>query len=301
MHIAVIMYNMIDHERSDSGSLDNPWLKEGLFDDLEQSSEKDLPELPTDSHDFVCRFYLREIKRSGRLPDLRKYLSEALADQPKTYSSVEDYMVDNPNYDQEVDTSLSQREKDSILQYSGYRYAWINSVERGFWDYEKLGRKTPEAEKEIRSTANAIDMAIMKSPAPKQSFTTFRGTNLDGFRDYGIESLSDLVKMKGQFMLERGFASTSMLSERSFVGNEYSDNPLRSKTDIEIRYLIPSQSHDTVALTDASLSYSPEQAEVLLNRNSLSYVSDVNQDKDGHYVVDAILVPRSVYDPNHME
>ena len=297
-----IIIIMINAEKPNlSSPNDNPWLKESLFDDVERTLKTNLPELPTDSPDSTCKFYLRQIKRSNRLPDLQEYLGEALANQPKTYSSVEEYLVDNPNYNQEINARLSQEEKDSILQYSGYKYAWINSVERGFWDYEKLGRKTFEAEAEIKNTADAIDAAIIKSPTPNQSFITFRGTNLDGFRNYGINNLSDLAKMKGQFMLERGFTSTSMLSEQSFVGNDYNDNPLRDKTNIEIRYQIPPQSRDTIALTDQSLSYSPKQAEVLINRNSLSYISNVSQGEDGHYILNAILVPHAVYEPELFE
>lgn len=112
----------------------------------------------------------------------------------------------NPNYEKDVDQALGNKEKSAVKSYSGYRFAWINSVARGFWDYEKMGRKTPELEEEIKSTTREI------------------------------------------------------------------------------------------ALAPEDLSYSPEQTEVLIDHDSLSYISDVNFDREGHAIVDAILIPRSIYE-----
>ena len=254
-------------------------------------------ELPTTSPDFVCRFYLREIARLGKTEDVLNSINQSLESTPALYGSTEEFLAANPDYDEKIDTNLSPDEKKAVKEYSGYSFAWINSVARGFWDYDKMGRKTPEMEEEIKETTRGIVSAIKKAPAPTQDFMTFRGTNLDGFRAYGINSLEDLTRMKGQFTLEQGFTSTALARERSFV--EHKENGFWvGSSNIEIHYHIPAGADEVLALTSEDLSYSPGQTEVLIDHSTLNYISDVVFDRDGHAVVDMILVPRSVYDKN---
>lgn len=253
-------------------------------------------ELPTTSRDWVCQLYLREIERSGKMEKVRDYLAaRAMASRPDVYSSAGDFLEANPGYEQKISTSLNHAEKSAIKQYSGYRFAWINSVARGFWDYEKMGRKTPELEAEIKETTREIIGAFPKAPVPEKDFLTFRGTNLDEFRNYGVDSIANLAKMKGQFMLSQGFTSTAIAREKSFAERDVSDLWI-GKSNVEIRFRIPAGSHETIALLSDELSYSPQQTEVLIDHNALSYISDVTFDKENHAVVDAILIPRDLYD-----
>lgn len=263
------------------------------YEGLKNKNEK--LELPTTSDDTVCRFYLRDILRRGRMEDVKNCLDEALKTKPEVYDSTEGFLTANPDYEEKIDSALTYKEKLGVRSYSGYRFAWINSVARGFWDYEKMGRKTPELEEEIKDTTHDIISAISKAPVPEKDFMTFRGTNLDGFQTYGIKSIEDLAKMKGQFMLEQGFTSTAIAREKSFVNRDAQDLWI-GKSNIEMRYHIPAGADNIIALTSSDLSYSPEQTEVLIDHDSLSYVSDVNFDREGHAVVDAILIPRSVYE-----
>lgn len=251
-------------------------------------------ELPETSPDSVCRLYLREIARMGKMGDVQKCINDSLNNEPDIYSSTEEFLAANPNYGEKIDATLSSSEKDAVRSYSGYRFAWINSIARGFWDYEKMGAKTPEVEAEIKETTREIISAIKKAPAPEKDFMTFRGTNLDGFRSYGTNTINDLAKMKGQFMLEQGFTSTAIKREKSFAEREVSDLWI-GESNIEMRYHIPAGADEVLALTSDDLSYSPEQTEVLIDHNTLSYVSDVDIDRNGHAVVDTILIPRSIY------
>ena len=251
-------------------------------------------ELPETSPDLTCRLYLREISRLGKMEDVQKCINDCLNNEPAIYSSTEEFLTANPNYEKEVNLALSNKEKAAVRSYSGYKFAWINSIARGFWDYEKMGAKTPEVEAEIKETTREIISAIKKAPAPEKDFMTFRGTNLDGFRSYGVNTINDLAKMKGQFMLEQGFTSTAIKREKSFAEREVSDLWI-GESNIEMRYHIPAGAEEILALTSDDLSYSPEQTEVLIDHDALSYVSDVNIDGNGHAVVDTILVPRSTY------
>ena len=166
---------------------------------------------------------------------------------------------------------------------------------RGIWNYDKLGRKTPELEEEIRDSTRKIISGIEKAPPAQKDFVTFRGTSLSGFRSYGVNNLADLQKMQGQFMLEQGFTSTAIAHERNFAERGVQSLWI-SNSNVEMRFHIPAGAKDFLALTSGDLSYSPEQTEVLINRNALSYISNVTFDKENHAVVDAILIPRSIYE-----
>ena len=271
----------MNHETLSNEKAENPW------------TNFTTRELPTTSANQTCRFYLREFERTGKLNKIAHFIDEKLNTEPKTYTSVDTFCADNPNYVEEIE-NFSQAEKSAIREYSGFRFAWINSVSRGFWDYEKMGQKTPELENEIKNTATEIESTISHAPTPETDFLTFRGTNLDSFRGYNIQNLEDLQNLEGQFYLEDGFTSTAMARDKSFAEREVSDLWIK-KSDVEIRYHIPAGSHDSLALLTDELSYSPEQTEVLLNRHSLSYISNVSLN-DGHATIDALLIPREIYE-----
>ncbi len=251
-------------------------------------------ELPKTSPDRECNFFIREIERSKKTERVAHYIDEKLATEAKKYDSTEEFYEQNPGYDNELAQTLTPPQKEAFKRYSGYNFALINSVARGFWDYEKMGKETPEKRKDIEDTIQIISEAIPQAPAPNEDFLTFRGTNLDAFRSYGVEKISDLEKLKDQFYLDRSFASTALLRGRSFVEKDEPTFWIGS-SNIEVRYHIPADSHDSVALFTDELSYSPEQTEVLLNRWSLNYVSDVKVDSD-HATIDMLLIPKEVYD-----
>ena len=272
----------MNHENLQNESYENPW------------ADFSIRELPKTSTNKECAFFLREIERSGKTEKVAHFIDEKLATEAKQYDSVESFYESNPGYEDELDQTLSLFQKETFKNYSGYNFAWINSVARGFWDYEKMGEETPEKRAEVEKTIRDISEAIPYAPSPKEDFMTFRGTNLDAFRSYGVEKLSDLEKLKEQFYLDRGFASSALVRENSFVDKDEKSFWIDS-SNVEIRYHIPSGSNDCIALFDDSLSYSPGQTEVLMNRWALNYVSDVKINDD-RAVVDMLLIPHDLYD-----
>ncbi|MBR6505444.1 hypothetical protein IKT18_01200 [Candidatus Saccharibacteria bacterium] len=295
---------MANNETIQSQDGSSPWLKEGLFNGVQFASDKSKTEstaedaigdLPTTSVDPTCQSYLQIINRRGKMESVKDYLSKMLTSQPKTYASADDFEKDNPDYFEIIDKTLPYSEQKALQEYSGTRFAWINSVARGIWDYDKLGRKTPELESHIKSTIQEISSAIEKAPAPKEDFVTFRGTNLDGFRNYGVRSISDLSKLQGQFMLEKGFTSTAIERDKSFADRDVSTLWIGT-SNIRVNYHIPSGSRTGVALLSDDLSYSAGQTEYLINRNSLVYVSNIMFDKENHATIDAVVIPQDVYE-----
>ena len=78
------------------------------------------------------------------MQDVKHCMEEALNTRPDVYESTEEFLKMNPDYEEQIDAKLNYDEESAIKSYSGYRFAWINSVARGIWDYEKLGQKTPD-------------------------------------------------------------------------------------------------------------------------------------------------------------
>lgn len=277
---------MSGEQIQDKNIEDNPWV------------DFSMRELPTTSVNGDCEFYLKEIERCGRMEKVAHFIDEKLAVQPKLYHSTEGFYADNPDYIDDLMANLDANEVNSLKKYTGTGvtgFVGINTVARGFWDYEKMGRSDAETKAEINDTITFIDEAISKSPSPSEDFLTFRGTNLDAFRKYNINNIADLQSLKGEFYLERGFVSTALNRENSFADRE--DTGLWfGGSNIEVRYHIPAGSHDFVALFTDELSYSPQQTEVLINRWSLFYVSDVRVDENKHAIVDMLLLPKDLYD-----
>jgi hypothetical protein len=257
-------------------------------------------ELPKTSPDRMTGFYLREIQRAGKGAEVENYLNQQLNNETGGYDTAEDFLAANPNYFSQIDDAVTNEQKDALRNYSSWNFAWINSVERNQWDYEKLGRQTPEKLAAIRETADKIDQAIISAPVPKESFTTVRGTDLSAFQKFNIHSLNELEQMQGQMMVESGFVSTALNRELSFV--DRGNTLWIGEGNIEMHYRIPAGYKTSIAMLREDLSLSPEQTEVLINRGMLSYVSKVELDETGtHAKMDVVIVPSELYDPLRVE
>lgn len=272
--------------------------------DPNQSSESDQTpkiQLPASSPNRTCNFYLREIKNSGRAPAVEAFLTSALSTEYEEFSPNASYAEFAEAYSASVEEVLDPSDQAALKSYSGLGYKAINQVARGFWDYDILGRQTPEKLEEAHAAIARISHAISSAPSPDINFTTFRGTNLDSFRDYGINSLSDLTNLENQLFLETGFSSTSFISDHSFANRTF-DDPLRKSCDITIKYHVPADSHEGVGLLSDHLSYSPQQNEFLINRDSLSYISKVEVAPDQSSAkLEMTLIPRHIYDPAYSQ
>lgn len=253
--------------------------------------------LPTSSPNRTCNFYLREIARTGRTPAVEAFIDSALQTEYAEFSPNDDYAEFASAYSAAIEDILDPSDQAALKSYSGLGYKAINQVARGFWDYDILGRQTPEKLEATRTSITKISHAISSAPSPDINFTTFRGTNLDSFRDYGVNSISDLANLENQLFLETGFCSTSFIADHSFANRSF-DDPLRKSCNITIKYLVPANSHEGVGLLTDQLSYSPNQNEYLINRDSLSYISQVKIAEDQSSAeLEMALIPREIYDP----
>jgi hypothetical protein len=257
-------------------------------------------ELSMKSKDRACNFFLEYIEGTGKTEKIAHFIDEKLAITPKQYTSADEFLEDNPGYVQDIWRHLTQPQRDAIKQYTGVDpnsgFSAVNCVARGFWDFEKLG---PQGNREsrIKKRIDLIAEAIpLVSPA-KQDYIVFRGDNLDGFKSFGVFNLQDLQKMKGQFYLDEGFHSTALLQEKSFATDKTSTLWI-GKSNIEIEIQIPKDSRDSIALLTEDLSYSPELTEVLLNRRTLCYISEVEVSGQ-EAKMKMLVIPRDLYDsPN---
>lgn len=274
-----------------------PWdeLKDVAFAGEDEVAEEQL-KFVTESSSDTCGFYLREINRMGRMDDVRSFVGEAVAREYMELSSAE--MEETlHDYADALSEALSEEQKKALKVYSGYDFKLINQVSRGYWNYDELGAKTEEKVEFAERNIKQIESAMQEALALNANFVTYRGVGIGTFREYGIQSLEELKDLEGGFFVEEGFCSTSLNPEKNFANADL-DDTYREKCNIEIKYYIPKESHDYIGLLTNETSYSPDQEEILINRDSLSYVSSVKMDEKAQSVqMEMVLVPLQVYDP----
>lgn len=258
-----------------------------------------LPDLPTKSPDRTCNFYLRLIESQGDMDKVKAFLESALSREYHDFTSDSTAELDDfcDTYSAELSAALTPEDQAALKRYSGFDYKVINQVARGQWNYDLLGAKTPEKAASAEAAISQIDHAISIAPAIDADLITHRGTNLDGFQRYGVHSLAELANLENQFFLETSFTSTSLTSDKSFADREF-DDPLRRTCDIAVEYLLPAENRETIGLLSHETSYNPEQNEIVIDKGSLSYISNVEINPDQSSAkLQMVLIPRQVYDP----
>lgn len=265
---------------------------------LESKKPNDsLPDLPTSSPNSTCDFYLREIERLGRLPDVKDFLMDTANRDFHQFDNPIDLDAFSEAYSEFIDRFLTDADKSALKNYSGFGYKVINQVARGHWDYDILGRQTPEALHQAQESIADLSQAIARIPSPGVDLVAHRGTNLDSFRSYGINSLSELKDLEGRFFLKEGFTSTSLSPSKSFAGQDF-DDPLRRACDISVIYRIPKEAKETIGLLSSETAYNPEQSELLIDKGSLFYISSAELSPDRSSAqLEMTLIPRDLYDP----
>lgn len=174
--------------------------------------------------------------------------------------------------------------------YSGYNFRNINSVLRGTWNYEENGHESRK--KEYEQLAYELKAFIDNNQNSMGSIKAYRGVELSYFKSYGINTLEDLVALNGNFLLDKGFVSTSLIEEKCFFRK---DNDLGLNYNVKIEYLIPEEFEDGIYIGEEYLSYSPEQYEYIINSWNMAKVCSVNVEEDSA-VIKAMLIPKKVYD-----
>ena len=195
--------------------------------------------------------------------------------------------------------NISNQEIDSIRYYTGISYREINAVLRDNWTYETNGLLTEEKKHEYLELANEIGNSIEKVAPLPGNIATYRGVDLSSFKRYGVNTLEDLLNLKGEYFYEQAFTSTSLIRSASFFDR---DLEWHSRCNIEIKYIIPAYSTEGVPLLDTNTSYSSNQSEYLINKSSLSKIVDVqlSEDRTKAYVTMA-LIPQKVWDKQKQE
>lgn len=186
---------------------------------------------------------------------------------------------------------LSQEESDALLNYSGFNYKHINALLRGTWNYEENGDISKAESHQISATY--LKELISKRPTIlNDNIIVYRGVDISYFKEYGIESIQDLKSLENNYMLDRGFVSTSIQEDTCFYKK---DNCLGLNYNIKIEYMVPQEFKDGILL-GKSTSYSPNQQEFLINSANLAKVSNVTVNDDNTAVVRTMLIPKELYD-----
>ena len=186
---------------------------------------------------------------------------------------------------------LTEDELITLRSYTGYNYKKINAILRNNWNYEEHGRRTDEEVSKLKKDITVIDNIMDKFPTNNNAFIIYRGTTISEFKKYGITSLDELTYLIGSFIYEEGYTSTSLNKEESYFNKE-----INGKVhNIETKYIIPPNSNAGMPLTTYDFSYSSNQEEYLLKRNTLSKVINVVV-KDNTATITAIVIPKQLWD-----
>jgi len=94
--------------------------------------------------------------------------------------------------------------------------------------------------------------------------------------------------------LDAGLVSTTLLPEESFFGKEIEKG---KKYDVMIEYMVPQEFTDGIYIGDnPNFSYHPHEQEYLINAGNMSRVTGVRIGEDGTARIQAMMIPKSLYD-----
>ena len=190
--------------------------------------------------------------------------------------------------------NLSDEELITLRSYTGYNFKNINAILRGNWTYEENGKLTEEIQNKFLDISKKISTIIQKFPNIPFNFTTFRGTEISSFHEYGIYSIKELMALKNNYMYESGFTSTSIIEASCYFKKNLETE---KNYNVKIKYLITPEYNEGALLTSYYTSYSPTQNEYILSSGCLSKIIDVkiNEELD-EAVLTAIVIPKKIYD-----
>lgn len=240
--------------------------------------------------DYTTRFAIDYI--GSNLDNIDTYLALTAAESTTVFKNNEQIN----EYFRSYSPDITYGEAETIMSYTNRFYGRINSLKRGFWDYEALGRLTPEDKAYYLKYADDMEKIINKVTPLQTNISTYRGTDLKNFRRFGISSLDDLASLLNQYIYDDSFVSTSLLANQSFFKE---NKEAYNGNNIQIEYLIPKDSQDGLFVP---LSFYDVESEYLINCGNLAKVIDVKIDheKEEAYIK-MILVPKKVWDKNYYQ
>ncbi len=223
---------------------------------------------------------------------IKSFDEETKLEIKKMQEEIKNYSLQVPNFNDNItNLSLTEEQIYALKGYTGLNFKKINSLLRKIWNYEELGIKTELDEKKIQADIALIDEIISYFPESMEPFITYRGTTIDAFKQYNIESIEELNNLNGKFLYEEAYTSTSLDENKSY----YNKNIYGTVTNIEIKYIVPPHFNDGIPLTTSNLSYSPNLQEYLIGRNALSKVIKV-ETKIKTAIITVILIPKKIWD-----
>ena len=190
--------------------------------------------------------------------------------------------------------NVSEEELLDLRTYTGYSFKNINAILRNNWTYEENGVLTDEKRKEYLILAQNISDILKKFPNVSSNFKTYRGTTLDSFAKYNITNIKEIENLKGKYLYEQGFTSTSILEDSCYYNKTLDTG---KNYNVKIEYIVPLEYDEGALLITNDMSYSINQNEYLLNKGSLSKVIDVKVDDNlNTAILTVVLIPRKKWD-----
>ncbi len=246
-------------------------------------------------YSYTTAYLLKDYIGGEKLDEVNDYVAKKMQEGFVTFGERQPALETFYNYINFINESFSDDEKYTISRYSGLPFRRVNSVLRGQWDYEKNGILTEEIKKESLELAEGIRKALLKAPKVPFNVKAYRGVNINAFYGYQITCLEELPLLKGKYLYEQAFTSTTLLKENSFF---YKQSEWGPTCNVEIECLIPEESDDGLLLANDEFSVSPAQVEFVINSSSLFQVIDVvlSEDKQTAKMV-VMLVPQRVWNP----
>lgn len=230
---------------------------------------------------------------SKKVDSLFRFLDNEEIDNIKEYivSDAREYL-EYKNVDA-IDFFNEDYSEDDISifrSYSGYIYQYVNNAINGSWDYsydgdEKFKNRCLEIGRELN------EILLNSKNLSSNNFKVFRGVPIFFFKEYGIESISELISLNNKYLFDYGFTSTSFFRDTSYFKKEIPDGVYRN---VLIEYDVPRDFNEGVYLKNNDLSYSVSQNEFLINSESLGYVYDVLLNGDSA-ILKVKLIPKRVY------
>ncbi len=202
--------------------------------------------------------------------------------------------LSHPTFEEELKRyyeTVKIKDGETIRRYTCYEYKFINAILRGTWNYEEHGKYTEEKAQELTEYAEELSSLIDLFPRTNRTFMVYRGTTLREFKKYGINTLEDLLELKGKYLYEKGFTSTSIEESSSFYNKP---NGLGVIRNIEVKYIIPEGSQDGIPLLKDEVSYAKTEMEYLINKGSLARVIDAKIEGN-NAIITAVLIPKQLW------
>lgn len=204
------------------------------------------------------------------------------------------------HYEEIKDTPVVDNDALKYLQeYSSYNYININNALRNKWNYEVNG-SFEQRDKFYQDGKKLIDI-ITKYQKSYGNFITYRGTNLNAFKEYGVSSLEDLKSLENTCLFDLGFISTSIVEEDCYFGKNYN----HELNNIKIKYFIPEEFEDGIFLgneKDYDITLFKKEKEYVINASNLAIVNQVSINKEENQaLIEAVMIPKKIYDRYYRE